>query len=150
MKAIWSWRMSWSAAHGDRIAIEKDGHTVTYLGSMLETEAESIVAALNGTSLIPQCKNCRHWSKEIREDAFPDEYNGTEPLLKWRHRACLQVIDTVYWAQDEPLSDEGKVNLQDDIAFLDVYEAFENELMTGPEFGCVRFERILDKKSGSG
>ncbi len=45
----WSWCKSESMAHGDLIALEKNGHIAGYIDSMNESEAESIVATLNGT-----------------------------------------------------------------------------------------------------
>ena len=84
------------------------------------------------------CKDCLHWSQETRKDAYPSVSAGLRPTLKWRHRVCLKVIDVSGY--DRHVTEEMKIALPDNIAFLDVYEAYKNELMTGPEFGCIHFE----------
>ena len=85
------------------------------------------------------CKDCIYWSTKVRDDVYPDDFDGNQPKLKWRHRACLKVIDP--YNRDKPLSDEELINLPEDSAFVDVYDVYLNELMTGPDFGCVHFEQ---------
>jgi hypothetical protein len=47
--------------------------------------------------------------------------------------------------REEGWTNERKIGLPDDVAFVDVYEAYTNELITGPEFGCIHFEPTEDE-----
>ena len=79
------------------------------------------------------CKDCKHWNTEPRNDV----YQFGKPSLKWPQRSCLKVIDV--YSRETELTDEQKINLPADLAFVDVYEVYPNELMTGPDFGCIHF-----------
>lgn len=83
-----------------------------------------------------RCKNCIHWGEERRQ--YGD--SGTA----FKQRPCRKVLDMS--GHDESNVEPGKSvvdaanDLPGNVAFVSVYEVWANELMTGPEFGCIHFE----------
>jgi len=78
------------------------------------------------------CKDCEHWGKPRDPVTLHGSYDISQ---RWSHRPCVKVID----AGDK--LDQEIVDMPPWIAFVSVYEVYANELMTGPDFGCIHFEK---------
>lgn len=82
-----------------------------------------------------RCKNCRSWGlgKKDREPAMAP-YHTPGPPLNYPQRACGKVVDASAWEARQV------IELPTDVAFIDLSDSYDNDLMTGPDFGCIHFE----------
>lgn len=92
-----------------------------------------------------RCKSCEHWSRQLPEDASEDKYwelPEDKQDLPYKQRACLVVVDGASSSViKEAPTEAALTRLPDDATFVNVYEAYSNELMTGPMFGCIHWEK---------
>jgi hypothetical protein len=60
-------------------------------------------------------------------------------MIKYKQHACMKVIDGAYDADYKAPTNKELASLPDDRAFINVYEVWPNQLMTGPRFGCIHW-----------